>query len=210
MRLREPHGFGDLRVGRFVVATGAIRPIQIDGASALARAPWGSTVEAFGGVPVVPSFGARPYDWVIGARIAQAVASRMTAGASFVRTAPHGEIADDEVGADLAAVPVPGLDGASRAAYDVTSPGIADALISAAVRKKDFRVELFATHRSPSRLLARDLVVLRARGFSFRHDGKHGALSSSAATRFARVRSRAIGGWIRRRQRVGAGPPSNR
>jgi hypothetical protein len=153
MRLREPHGFGDLRVGRFVVATGAIRPIQLDGAAALARAPWGSTVEAFGGVPVVPSLGARPYDWVIGARLAQSIASRVTAGASFVERRAHGEIADDELGADLAAAPVPGLDAAARAAYDVTSPGIVDALVSAALRKKDWRFELFATHRSPSRLL---------------------------------------------------------
>ncbi len=38
LRLRESHGLGELRTGRFVVATGAIRPVQIDGASALARA----------------------------------------------------------------------------------------------------------------------------------------------------------------------------
>jgi cytidyltransferase-like protein len=37
MRLREPHGWGELRAGRFVVAAGAIRPVQIDGASALGR-----------------------------------------------------------------------------------------------------------------------------------------------------------------------------
>ena len=57
VRLREPHGYGELRAGRFVVATGAVRPVQIDGAYALGRAPWGSTVEAFGGLPVVPRFG---------------------------------------------------------------------------------------------------------------------------------------------------------
>src|SRR3954469_25825841 len=35
LRLREPHGFGELRGGRFVFASGAIRPVQIDGVSAI-------------------------------------------------------------------------------------------------------------------------------------------------------------------------------
>jgi hypothetical protein len=153
MRLREPHGYGDLRVGRFVVATGAIRPVQIDGGSVLGRAPWGSTVEAFGGVPVVPSFGARAYDWIVGGRVAQSVASRVTAGASVVERRTHGEIADAEVGADLAAAPIRGIDVAARSAYDLTSPGVADAFVSAAARTKAWRFELFGTHRSPSRLL---------------------------------------------------------
>lgn len=153
LRLREPHGLGELRTGRFVVAAGAIRPVQIDGASALARAKWGATVQAFGGVPVVPSSGARPYDWIVGGRVAQTALSRLTLGGAYVQRRAHGEIADDEVGADLAAVPIGGLDLAARSAYDLTSPGIADALLSAAVRKGDWRVELFATHRSPSRLL---------------------------------------------------------
>ncbi len=153
MRLRAPHGLGDLRVGRFVVATGAIRPLQLDGASALARAPWGGTVEAFGGVPVVPSFGARAYDWVAGGRVAQSVGSRLTMGASFVERRVHGEIADEEIGFDAATAPLPGIDIAARSAYDITSPGITDALISGAARKGDFRYELFAAHRSPSRLL---------------------------------------------------------
>src|SRR6516225_2202987 len=31
MRLHEPHGYAELRVGRFVLATGAVHPVQIDG-----------------------------------------------------------------------------------------------------------------------------------------------------------------------------------
>jgi len=102
---------------------------------------------------VVPSFGARPYDWVLGGRLAQPLFGRMTIGASFVERRTHGEIADQEAGADLAMVPLPGIDLAARSAYDLTSPGITDALISSAFRKGAYRVELFATHRSPSRLL---------------------------------------------------------
>jgi hypothetical protein len=153
LRLRDPRGRGEARVGRFVFASGAIRPVQIDGASVLARAPWGSTIEAMGGMPVVPRFGARAYDWIAGGRAAQPIASRATIGVSYVQRRAHGEIADDEVGADFAARPAPWLDLAARSAYDLTSPGIADALTSAATRIDDVRLEAFATHRSPSRLL---------------------------------------------------------
>jgi hypothetical protein len=52
LHLREPHGYGELRLGRFVVATGAIFPVQIDGAEAIGRTPWGLSLEAFGGAPV--------------------------------------------------------------------------------------------------------------------------------------------------------------
>ncbi len=154
VRLRDPRGFGEIKGGRFVVSTGAVRPVQIDGAHALGRAPWQTTtLEAFAGAPVVPRFGTTGYDWLGGGRVAQTLASRATLGASYVQRRSHKDIADDEIGADLAAVPVPWLDLAGRSAYDLTSPGIADALASAAVRFAPMRVELFAAHRSPSRLL---------------------------------------------------------
>jgi hypothetical protein len=153
LRVKEPHGYGEVRAGRFVLATGAIRPVQIDGAKLLGRAPWGSTVETFGGVPVVPRLGPRPYDWIAGGRVAQSVASATTLGVSYVQRRDDGEIADQEVGADLALAPVRWLDVAGRAAYDLTSPGIADALASMAARADDWRVEAFAAERSPSRLV---------------------------------------------------------
>jgi hypothetical protein len=152
-RLREPHGLGDLRGGRFVFASGAIRPIHLDGGSVLARAPWGSMIEAFGGAPVVPRFGERAYDWVAGGRASQSVASRVTVGSSYVQRRIHGDLANEEVGADFAAVPSAWLDLAAKSAYDLGSSGVADALVSAAIRVEPVRVELFATHRSPSRLL---------------------------------------------------------
>ena len=45
VRLREPHGYAEARVGRFVLATGAVHPVQIDGAHVDRRArrgapPW--------------------------------------------------------------------------------------------------------------------------------------------------------------------------
>jgi hypothetical protein len=153
LRLREPHGFGEARAGRFVFATGAIRPLHVDGASVLGRAPTGSTIELVGGQPVVPDFGPRAYDWVAGGRIAQSYSGIATTGVSYVQRRAHGEIADQEMGADVSAAPSRTIDLAARSAYDITSPGIAEALASAAMRVDPVRVELFATHRSPSRLV---------------------------------------------------------
>jgi hypothetical protein len=153
IRLREPHGFGEIRGGRFLFATGAIRPIQIDGLSALARTPSGLTAEAVSGVPVVPRFGWRAADWLAGGRLAQRIGSRLTVGASYVRQNAKEGIANEEVGADLASVPFEWLDVAATGSYDTVSTGIAEARASAAARFTDWRLELFGTHRSPSRLL---------------------------------------------------------
>jgi hypothetical protein len=153
MRLREPHGYGELRGGRFVFATGAIRPIQIDGVSAIGRLPSGLTVEAVSGIPVAPRFGYRASDWVAGGRLAQRLVSRFTLGASYVRQNAREGITNEEIGADLAAIPFEWFDLAGRGAYDLISRGVAEAHLSAAARFTPFRLELFATHRSPSRLL---------------------------------------------------------
>jgi hypothetical protein len=153
VRLREPHGYGELRAGRFILATGAILPVPIDGAEAIGRTTWGATVETFGGAPVVPRFGPRAYDWLAGGRIAQTIASRATFGVSYVQRRDNGEIANEELGADFAVAPVTWFDVAARGAYDLTSPGITDAFASAAGRSGAWRVEVFASQRSPSRLL---------------------------------------------------------
>jgi hypothetical protein len=153
LHVREPRGYGELRVGRFVLATGAIFPVQIDGAEAIGRAPWGSTLEVFGGAPVVPRFGARAYDWLTGARLAQHVATTMTMGVSYMQRRDYGEVSNEEIGADLAAAPAPWLDLAAKGAYDLASPGIADARVSATSRVRALRLEIFASEQSPGRLL---------------------------------------------------------
>ncbi|HMJ55744.1 MAG TPA: hypothetical protein VK540_26900 [Polyangiaceae bacterium] len=153
VKLRAPRGWGDLRLGRFVVSTGAIRPLAIDGFSAIARAPWGLSAEAFSGFPVVPRMATTGYDQASGGRLAQTITSRATLGVSYLDQRSHGRLADQEIGADLAAVPAPFLDLAARGAYDLLSSGVADGLISGSTRFGQFRVELFGTHRSPSRLL---------------------------------------------------------
>lgn len=153
VRVRAPKGWGEARAGRFVIATGAIRPLQLDGISALARAPSGTSAEAFAGSPVVPRFGEREIEFAGGGRLAQAISDRTKVGISYVQQRGHGEIANEEIGADFAAVPIAWLDVAARSAYSLQTIGFADALASAAVRSGAFRVETFATHRSPSRLL---------------------------------------------------------
>lgn len=153
VRARDVQGRGEARAGRFLAATGAIRPLHIDGVSALGRTPWGTSLEAFGGVPVVPRFGQRDYDWAVGGRVAQRIADRATLGFAYLQRRDRGRLSDEEVGGDLAMVPLRGIDLATRAAYDLVSLGLTDALASVAVRTTDLRVELFGTRRSPSRLL---------------------------------------------------------
>jgi hypothetical protein len=153
LRLRDPKGHAEVRGGRFILATGAVRPVQIDGAEVTLRAPWGGAVESFGGAPVVPRFGARPYDWLAGARASQKLGSKAILGVSYIQRREDGEISDEELGADAAFAPARWLDVAGFAAYDLTSPGVTDARVSAASRFDAFRLEVFGSQLSPGRLL---------------------------------------------------------
>jgi hypothetical protein len=153
VRLREPHGYGEMRAGRFVVSTGAVHPVQIDGVDVVARSPGGSSVEGFAGLPVAPRFGARSYDWIAGARIAQRVASLASFGVSYVQRREDGDISDEELGADLAVAPARWVDLAAFASYDLVNPGFSEARASAAARWEAWRLELFASQLSPGRLL---------------------------------------------------------
>jgi hypothetical protein len=153
LRLRDPKGHAEVRGGRFVLATGAIRPVQVDGAEVTLRAPWGSAVESFGGAPVVPRLGARPYDWLAGGRVSQKLGVTAIVGLSYIQRREGGEISDHEMGADAAFAPARWLDVASFAAYDLTSPGLTNARVSAASRFDAFRFEVFGSQLSPGRLL---------------------------------------------------------
>lgn len=151
-RLRDPGGLGDLRVGRLVASTGAVRPIHLDGASAVLRAPSKTKLELFGGVPVVPKFGERAYDWAVGGRLGQGITKNASVGIAYVQQRDRGRLSNEEMGLD-GALAVGRLDVAARGAYDLTSGGISDALVSAGMRVGDQRFELFATERTAARLL---------------------------------------------------------
>lgn len=150
---RDPGGRGELRLGRFVASAGAVRPVHLDGAAARARLPAGFGLEAFGGLPVVPAFGARAYDWLAGGRVSQRPNDTFVTGVSYLHRRDHGRRSDEEIGVDLAVTPAEWLDVTSLASWDLLSPGLAEARLSAMARSESVGVEAFAIRRSPSRLL---------------------------------------------------------
>lgn len=153
VRAHDPGGYGDVRVGRMLLTTGAIRPLHLDGADVIARAPWGSSVEVFGGVPVSLEYGAREYDWAVGGRASQRIGKDVTAGLSYVQTRTGGAVAFEELGIDTAAVVTSWLDGAVSGSLDLARPGLTDARVSLAAKLGPMRLEAFALRRSPSHLL---------------------------------------------------------
>lgn len=153
VRLHDPHNWAELRLGRQFETAGALRPIHFDGAAARARAPTGTSVEAFGGVPVVPSFGYRAGDWVAGGRVAQSLGRTTSFGVSYLQQSDTGALSFEEAGVDFASSPVRWFELATHGVYDLVDPGIAQAGASLAGRFGDVRPEVYATHRSPSRLL---------------------------------------------------------
>ncbi len=56
-----------------VVSMGAVRPVQVDGVRGLARVVGGTTIEAFGGFPVVRRFDHASFDWMAGGRVGQSI-----------------------------------------------------------------------------------------------------------------------------------------
>jgi hypothetical protein len=153
VKLKDPSKITELRLGRQLIATGAIRPIHMDGADLRATLPTGSSAEAFGGVPVAPAAGWASYDWVTGGRVAQTMGQDTVVGATYLQRRDRGQISTEEVGIDFASQPTRWFDLASRGAYDVINPGLAEGSISIAGRTSTLRPEIYATHRSPSRLL---------------------------------------------------------
>jgi hypothetical protein len=154
LAIREPHGYGHARLGRFIMSTGAVRPVQIDGLSLLARAPIGSSLELFAGAPVVPEFGPRAFDWLLGARVGQQlVEQRATLGVSYVHRRDAGQVADDELGADLAWQTFDWLSLTALGAWDLTARGLAEARFAAIAHDDRDQLEIYFAQRVPSRLL---------------------------------------------------------
>ena len=78
LRARTPGNRASARIGRFVAALGALRPVQIDGVDGRARLAYGIDAETFGGIPVARGSFRRP-------RV-----GRAGAGLEGRRPAPHG------------------------------------------------------------------------------------------------------------------------
>ena len=152
IRMVHPEGFGEIRAGRLLLNAGALRPIHTDGASIVGRAPWGTTVEAFAGLPVSPRFDTKAYDWLAGGRLAQSFVVGQV-GVAYLHRRDEGRIYDHEIGVDLNLVPVDWLDVAARGVYDLSNPGIAEANVALWFRNRAIRVGVIGDHRSPGRIL---------------------------------------------------------
>lgn len=153
VRLHDPKKWGELRLGRQFLTAGAVRPVHLDGADAHVRLPTGTTVQVFGGVPVAPQLAYNAYDWVSGARLGQNIGRDTTTGVSYLQRRDAGRLAFEEVGFDFASTPTRWFDLATRGAWDLVNPGLTEASTSIAGRFGNLRPEIYASHRSPSRLL---------------------------------------------------------
>ncbi len=153
VRLRDPRGYAEVKGGRFILTTGAVRPVHMDGGYGIARAPSGTNFEVFGGAPVVPEFGERDADWLVGGRLSQYLGDYGTIGASYYHRRESGARAFEEVGGDFLLTPTDELTFASKLSWDILREGLAEIQISASGRAKKVRTELFVTRRSPIRLL---------------------------------------------------------
>ncbi|MGB5811173.1 MAG: hypothetical protein WBG86_11620 [Polyangiales bacterium] len=155
MRVRDPMGVSDTRLGRFILSTGAVRAVQIDGGHMILRAPSRTHVEVFGGVPVEGDLDGRSSDWMVGGRVSQGLGKRGVIGGSYYNRFNAGQRSDQEVGADFALRVDHWLDIAAKFAWELVNPGLAEVLatISAQTANRAVRGELYVTKRSPTRML---------------------------------------------------------
>jgi hypothetical protein len=153
LRAHDAQGRGEATGGRFVLTTGAIRPVHIDGGYVRGQVPQGFAIEGFGGVPVTPRFSSRAYDWLVGGRASQRFGSFGVLGASFVERRDHGRRIDQEIGCDLTLYLMPSLSTAGRASYDLVSRGLSEIQVTGAWGSSLKRLEAFVAVRNPSLIL---------------------------------------------------------
>lgn len=155
IKLRDPKGISDTRLGRFILSTGAVRAVHVDGGHAILRAPSKTNFEVFGGVPVEGDVEGRRYDWIAGGRISQGLGNKGVIGASYYNRHNAGQRSDEEVGADFALRVAHWLDMAAKFSWEIVNPGIAELLasISSQTENRRFRGEAFVSKRSPTRIL---------------------------------------------------------
>jgi len=155
VKVRDPKGISDTRLGRFILGTGAVRATHLDGGHIMLRAPSKTHFEVFGGVPVEGDIEGRRNDWMAGGRISQGLGNRGMLGVSYYNRYNYGQRSDEEVGADFAVRVAHWLDMSAKFSWEIVNPGLAEVLgtISAQTKNRKLRGELFATKRSPIRLL---------------------------------------------------------
>jgi hypothetical protein len=154
LRARTADGRASARLGRFVEALGALRPVHVDGAAARVRLPYQLDAEAYAGVPVLPGLmTSRSWDWVTGARIARRLGESGSLGVAYMQERDDGRLAIEELGVDAGLALDKRDDIGVRAAYDLANPGLAEVTASASTRGKGWRAELYGGYRAASHIL---------------------------------------------------------
>ncbi len=155
LRARDPKGRATAQLGRFVAMLGALRPTHVDGASGRLRLPKKLDVEAFAGVPVLPTTvdESRAWDWIVGGRVARRIGDYGSAGIAYLQRRDAGRLSAEELGVDVGAAFDRRTDLGVRVAYDLANPAIAEASVSTSHRRGAWRTELYARHRAASHLL---------------------------------------------------------
>ena len=100
------------------------------------QGPLGTSVEVFGGMPVVSSFQPRDYDWAAGARVAQRILGYGTIGLPYLQMREDGAVTYEEMGIDSTLHATSFLDAAFTSAIDLQSLAIADARLTISARIK--------------------------------------------------------------------------
>lgn len=154
LRARDPEGRGEARIGRIVVAAGAIHPVQLDGAAGRLRLPAAFAIEGWGGMPVAAGAERRAWDWAAGTRLSRRFGEVGAVGVAFGERRDHGRLQYREFGADAFVTPLAWLDVGGRVAVGVVhDPGVSEAVLSAGARVGEWRFELTGVERVASRLL---------------------------------------------------------
>ena len=155
VKVRDPRGISDARLGRFILGTGAVRAQHIDGGHLILRAPSKTHFEVFGGVPVDGNIDGRKYDWIAGGRVSQGLGKIGVIGGSYYNRYNSGQRSDEEVGVDFSLRAASWLDMAAKFSWEIVNPGLAEVLatISSQTNNRKFRGELFASKRNPTRFL---------------------------------------------------------
>jgi hypothetical protein len=152
-RARTSDGKLSGRLGRFVAAAGALRPVHLDGAQGLWRLPWRFDVELFGGVPVAPGLEGRSWGWLLGGRLARRLGDWGSVGVAYLQRRESGALFTSELGLDAGAGLGDRTDVAGKLAFDLAGRGVAEAQLTASYRVGVWRAELYGSTRAASHLL---------------------------------------------------------
>ena len=155
IKVRDPRGISDARLGRFILSTGAVRALHVDGGHLILRAPSKTHFEFFGGVPVDGNIEGRSYDWIAGGRVSQGLGKIGVLGGSYYNRYNAGQRSDEEVGVDFSLRAANWLDMAAKFSWEIVNPGLAEVLatISSQTNNRKFRAEVFASKRNVTRFL---------------------------------------------------------